>query len=109
MRVGASPHVSNWRGRVSDLRFYHRHTLYPDEAALIATRDSIEDIVRMPPEERTQRQAEKIRRYYLRHEAPDRLAGRLTTWEQARADYRAFYDSLPTTMVMEEMPTTKST
>ncbi len=54
-------------------------------------------------------QADKIRDYFLEHALPANLAEARTRLTDAQAKRDSFYQSLPTVMVMEEMPTPRET
>ena len=64
---------------------------------------------RCPRTQRTAAQADKIRDYFLEHALPARIAEARTRLIDAQAQRDAFYQSLPTVMVMEEMPTPRET
>ncbi len=109
MQIGASHHVPGWKGTIQDLRFYNQHTLTPEEVRLLAEPAAIPAILARQPGDRTKRQAAKLRDYYLNHEAPESIARLAVNLRQAQAERLAYFDSLPTTMVMEEAPTPKRT
>jgi hypothetical protein len=58
---------------------------------------------------RTAAQANKIRDYFLEHALPANLAQARTRLTTAQAQRDAFYQSLPTVMVMEDMPAPRET
>jgi hypothetical protein len=100
-RVGKSAHVPPWLGTLHDLRFYN-YTLTKQQTALLAEPESIVDIAAMRSDERTDRQASKLRQYYLEHTAPKKYASLALSVEKAREAYLNAQDALPTTMVMQE-------
>ena len=109
MQVGYSRHISGWQGSIGDLRFYQHRTLSADEASLLTEQSSLSEIVSIQASERTERQSAKLRSYFLSYAAPKRLSELSKRLDQAHSDYLDFYDSMPTTMVMEETPQPKPT
>ncbi len=109
MRFGFSPHVDSWKGLIQDLRFYNRQTLTPSAVMILAEQTSIATLISLPPNDRTATQKAKLRSYFLSHAAPDEIKKRHLTLIQRRADHLKYYDSLPTTMVMEESEHVKET
>ena len=109
MLVGGSKHLPEWKGSVSDLRFYNGRTLTPVEIAMLADPVPIEEIFEKPAEGRTEIEQKKLREYFLTHAAKGKgktLSNRIAKIEAQRIE---FIDSLPTTMVMEEASTPKET
>src|SRR6185295_97240 len=62
-----------------------------------------------PEDKRSAAQADKIRDYFLEHALPANLAEARNRLADAQAKRDAFYQSLPTVMVMEEMPAPRET
>ena len=97
-----------FHGLLDDVRIYDR-TLAPEEAQIVATAETIDQIVSIPAERRTAAQARKLRAYFVAEAAPETIR---QTWRQvvALSDRREqLVESLPTTMVMEELPTPRET
>ena len=70
-RIGAGGGPENrFHGMIGDVRVYHR-VLQAEEAAILATTDSINEIAALPPEKRTNGQTRKQRACYLEQHAPD--------------------------------------
>jgi hypothetical protein len=104
-RIGAG-NGSRFQGRIRDARAYNR-ALTASELAIVADPAAIHEIAAMG--NRTPAQSEKLRLYYLEKQAP---AGLREAWQAlvaARSARDSFYDSIPTVMVMEEMPNPKET
>ena len=105
VRIGAGGGADNrFQGNIDDVRIYDR-ALSAAEARVLAEPMAVEAIAAVPAGARSAAQADKIRDYFLAHAAP---AAVRTAWMQlrdARASRDAYYESLPTVMVMEEMPT----
>ena len=97
-----------FRGWIDDVRIY-TEALTPEQAAVVATAETLPDIARIAPADRTPGQAEKIRLAYL-----DQYAGaevqdawlHLNDLEDQRAE---MWDSFPTVMVMDEMDPPRET
>src|SRR6185503_14320705 len=66
-------------------------------------------IASLSEDKRTAAQADKIRDYFLEHALPASLAQARTRLANAQTSRDSFYQSLPTVMVMEEMPTPRET
>lgn len=109
LRIGSDGGADNrFHGRIDDVRIYQT-CLKPAEARLVATSETISEILAIPADRRTRRQADKLRAYFLERIAPRPI-------RQARQRLRALQKrkeqligSFPTTMVMQEMPTPRTT
>ena len=109
LRIGAGGGPDNrFRGSLDDVRIYNR-ALSPAEAAMLADLTSVTDIAAMPEDKRSAAQADKIRDYFLEHALPANLAEARSHLHDAQATRDDFYRSLPTVMVMEEMPMPRET
>ncbi len=109
LRIGAGGGPDNrFRGSLDDVRIYNR-ALSAAEAGMLADLTSITSIAALPEDKRTEGQADKIRDYFLEHALPARLADARTRLTDAQSKRDAFYQSLPTVMVMEEMTTPRET
>jgi hypothetical protein len=109
LRIGAGGGpASRFRGGIDDVRVYD-HVLPAEDVAVLADVVPINAIVAIPPESRCDASAHKLRLYYLEKQAPQDLRAAdlgLRTCRKALEDFDA---SLPTTMVMQEMPTPRDT
>lgn len=97
-----------FHGYIDDVRVYGR-ALSDEEVEMIATSDSITAIAALPRDQRTKRQALKLHRYFLEAAAPEAIR---QTWRDlvaARVEREQFFETIPTTMVMEEMATPRET
>ncbi|MGY8642250.1 MAG: DUF1553 domain-containing protein [Verrucomicrobiales bacterium] len=81
--VGGSKHVGNWKGEISNLRFYNTRTLETEEAKLLA-------------------KGSDPRRSFLEHSGSKEIKSAFAAMEKAKLARQKFFDSLPTTMVMVE-------
>ena len=109
LRIGAGGGPDNrFRGSLDDVRVYNR-ALSPAEAGMLADLTTVTDIAAMPEDKRSAAQADKIRDYFLEHALPVNLAEARNHLADAQTKRDTFYQSLPTVMVMEEMPTPRET
>jgi hypothetical protein len=109
LRIGAGGGPDNrFRGSLDDVRVYNR-ALSPAEVSMLADLTTVTDIAAMPEDKRSAAQADKIRDYFLEHALPVNLAEARNHLADAQAKRDTFYQSLPTVMVMEEMPTPRET
>ena len=109
MQVGFSPHIPGWEGTIRDLRFYQRRTLTQEESDLLAEPTHLADLTQIPVADRSRIQATKLTSYFLSHVASPSLSQLVERVDKAQTAYLNFYDSLPTTMVMEETAQPKPT
>src|SRR5262245_60803910 len=109
LRIGAGGGPENrFHGRIDEVRIYKR-ALSPAEAGILADLTPVTVIARLPEDKRTAAQADKIRDYFLEHALPPNISEARTRLMDAQAQRDAFYESLPTVMVMEEMPIPRQT
>jgi len=108
-RIGAGGGPgSGFHGYVDDVRIYD-HVLQPEDAGLVAVADAVNDLVAVPPEKRKRSQAHKLRTYFLEKHAPAEIQDARRTLVELRKRFQKLDDSIPTTMVMEEMKTPRPT
>ena len=106
LRIGGGQ--SAFVGEIDDVRIYQR-VLSPLEAAIVAVPESIVEILDVASNRRTAAQAAKLSDYYLRnHSSKAILAAhqKLADLRQLRQNLSA---SVPTVMVMQEMPRPRQT
>jgi hypothetical protein len=109
LRIGAGGGPENrFHGRIDEVRIYNR-ALTAAEAGILADLTPVTAIAALSEDARTAAQADKIRDYFLEHALPANLAQARTRLTTAQAQRDAFYQSLPTVMVMEEMPVARET
>jgi hypothetical protein len=97
-----------FHGLIDDVRIYDT-ALSGDEVQLLATTDSISDIAAISPDRRTREQAHKIRAYFLEQQAPPPIRQARQRVLSLRRQKEQLWEGIPTTMVMEEMPTPRDT
>jgi hypothetical protein len=108
-RIGSGGGPENrFQGSIDDVRAYHR-VLPADEVAVVANPDAVNHIASIPVAQRTSAQADKIRNYFLTTAAPEPIRQahqQLATLHREKED---LIDSIPTTMVMQEMQPRRDT
>ncbi|HEU5430271.1 MAG TPA: DUF1553 domain-containing protein, partial [Thermomicrobiales bacterium] len=97
-----------FRGQLDDVRVYRR-ALSGEEAAIVATPETIGEILARPGAERTANQSHKLAAYFLAEAAPEVIRAARQRVVELRATRDALVESFPTTMVMQEMPTPRET
>src|SRR6185437_4777285 len=80
-----------------------------DEAATLASTETIAEIIKKPAAQRTAAQAQKLRSYFLKHDAPATFRDSLARLTKARQDRAEAEKRIPPTMVMQEKPTRSDT
>ncbi|MBI5760556.1 MAG: DUF1553 domain-containing protein [Planctomycetales bacterium] len=88
-------------GLIDDVRIYRR-VLTGNEAAIVATSDSLAQILAIPVDRRTLGQRLKLDSAYLALFAAEPIRAAHTEFESLRLQRDAFVERLPTVMVMEE-------
>jgi hypothetical protein len=108
LRIGARGTGNRFHGAIQDVRTYQR-VLPADEVEMLATPDTITDIVSLPAGKRSVAQAKKLRAYYLQSDAPKRIRHAHDAVVKLRQERERLIESFPTTMVMEEMKAPRDT
>jgi hypothetical protein len=95
---------ARFHGRIDDVGVFSR-ALSSDEAELVATPETITQILELAPGARSDGQAHKLRAWYLENQAPEPIhrAHRELIDIRKRRDH--LVESFPTTMVMQEQAT----
>jgi len=95
---GAAPH---FRGKLDEVRFYRRE-LSAHEVQVLSVADTVAEIARLEPADRSAAQVAKIKEYFLRHvSAPDIRRDYLQRLKLKRQQ-RKIEEEVPTIMVMRE-------
>ena len=109
LRIGARGGAqSRFHGYIDEVEVYGV-ALTAEEAAVLATPNSIDEIAAIPRAGRSPRQLTKLRRCFLERHAPASLQQAwqdLICWQHERDQ---FVESIPTTMVMAERATPRDT
>jgi hypothetical protein len=109
LRIGAGGGPENrFHGSIDEVRIYRR-ALSAAEARMLADLTPVTAIAAIAEDKRTAAQADKIRDYFLEHALPVNIAEARRSLMDAQSKRDAFYQSLPTVMVMEEMPVPRET
>ena len=109
LRIGSGGAPGDrFHGLVSDVRVYGR-ALTAEEAGIVATPESLSELAAVPVAQRTASQAAKLRAAFLSAHAPELLRAAQASVAALREQHAKFIESLPTVMVMEEMPTPRAT
>jgi Protein of unknown function (DUF1553)/Concanavalin A-like lectin/glucanases superfamily len=109
LRIGAGGGPeSRFRGAIDELRVY-QGALAADEVQILATPQSISTILATAPEKRVDGQRLKLRTHFLTQDASPAIHAAWCQRLASARDLAALRESLPTVMVMEEMPTPRQT
>ena len=109
LRIGASGSSKpNFEGHIDEVRIYGK-VLTPEEVAVVATAETVSDIARVPPEQRTTAQADKLRLSFLNQYAPPQIRGAHKRVTQLEREREELWGRFPTVMVMEEMTPRRKT
>jgi hypothetical protein len=106
-RIGAGG-GSRFQGLIDDVVIYD-HVLPPDDVALVANSMAIQDLLKVPALRRSPAQAHKLRTYFLEKHAPAEIQQAQERLYRAKKELAKFDETIPTTMVMEEMPRPRDT
>jgi hypothetical protein len=105
LRIGTGQ--SDFTGAISDIRIFDRD-LTPDEADLLATRETVESLLKIPPDQRTGRHQRKLQRWFLTN-APDQFQEPFRRRTKLQRQRRTLFDAIPTVMVMQERENPRKT
>jgi hypothetical protein len=108
LKFGAGVFGDHFAGMIDELRVWNR-TLWVDEVSVISTPESAPQIIAIPAASRTPQQARALRAVFLESAASPALQHLAKAVLDARLARLKFVDSLPTTMVMEEMAEPRKT
>jgi hypothetical protein len=104
---GAGP-GGRFHGAIQDVRVYDE-ALAPDLAEIIATPESIDEIAAIPADRRSPGQIHKLCAWFLEKQAPELIRHAFREVDRLRRQRAALWESIPTTMVMEEAPRPRPT
>jgi mono/diheme cytochrome c family protein len=109
LRIGAGGGPeARFRGLIDELRIYH-DALDAEVVRTLAAAESITKIAALPPEKRTPPQAAKLHAYFREHAASPPIREAWREVSRLRKERTRFAESIPTTMVMEELPAPRPT
>ncbi len=92
-----------FQGALDEVRMYSR-SLEADEIKLLANADALEKIAAIPTSQRTPVQSQKLHHAFVAQAAPDELQQAYKRLFLLKQQQQYFTDTLPTLMVMEELP-----
>ncbi len=104
---GAGP-GGRFHGAIQDVRVWNE-AVRPEDAEVIATPETIDEILAVPAGRRTPGQARKLSAWFLEKQAPEAIRQAAREVDRLRRQRQALWESIPTTMVMEEMPRPRQT
>jgi len=104
---GGGP-AARFRGLIDEVRLYDRR-LKPSEAAILATPETVGQILARAKAARSGGQQQKLAACYLDQCAPAHLSGAHQQLVQLQEQREQFVESIPTVMVMEELPQPRKT
>jgi hypothetical protein len=97
-----------FRGAIADVRIYDR-VMPAEDVGILANVDTIAAIVAIDGGQRSAAQKRKLRSYFLEAHASEEIRDASARRLAARRELEEYEAALPTTMVMEEMPTPRET
>ena len=102
LRIGASgAQRPRFQGHIDDVRIY-RESLTAAQAAVVSTAESVSEIAKLVPGERTKAQLDKLRLCFLDQYAPEHIRQTWRRYIDLRRQRERLWDSFPTVMVMQE-------
>ncbi|MBL8827250.1 MAG: DUF1549 domain-containing protein, partial [Planctomycetaceae bacterium] len=108
LRIGARGPDERFRGLVDEVQLYARD-LTAEEVALLATPESVPELLKIPVAKRTPSQLAKLHAAYVAEQAPAEYRELLARHAQLREERRMFEEQLPTVMVMLDQPGLRKT
>jgi hypothetical protein len=106
LRLGGGQ--STFRGTLSDVRVYSRDLTRP-EVQRLSVLETVQQIVQIPPGQRTPAQQDKLEWMFLERHADADLNGAFKDVIRLRRELRSLHDQIPTVMVMQELPVPRQT
>lgn len=107
LRIGSGG-GNRFHGAIDDARIY-ADAITPDDVAVIANVDPIAAIVAQSPDRRSAAQRHKLRTYFLEIQAPQAIREAYVKSLGSEKELDEFDATIPTTMIMQEMPTPRDT
>ncbi|RPI74288.1 MAG: DUF1553 domain-containing protein, partial [Planctomycetaceae bacterium] len=106
-RIGRRSDSLGFHGSIDEVCIFNR-ALSPEEISTWETGEAIRAILRLGPTERTATQSERLLRFFLHQNHPEWAKLRRSLHEH-QAQVLRFEQSLPTTMVMRDLPEKRNT
>jgi hypothetical protein len=107
-RLGAGGPAGRLRGAIDELRVY-RACLPADEVALIATPATPAKILATPVQDRPAAETKKLQAYFIAEHADAVLRAESEQLASLKREQQLLLDSIPTTMVMEDVSPRRDT
>jgi len=108
LEIGNRKLGNPFKGRLDDFRIYSR-LLSPAEIAGLALDEPARASLAMSAGQRSKNQKEKLRAYFLTHDAPEPLRVAFASRQQAEAHKEDLDWTVPSSMVMDEMEKPRDT
>jgi hypothetical protein len=109
LRIGAGAGPGGrFHGAIQDVRLWHE-VVAGETVAIAATPEPIDALHAIPPDRRTPGQAAKLRAWFLEVHAPQEFQAAARAVDELRRQRQALQESIPTTMVMQELPRPRDT
>ena len=108
LQFGVQGEVDFLDGLLDETRFY-KSALKPDDIRVLATAESIEQIIAISAEDRTAGEQEKIFRLFMGRYVVEPTRGLYGRWESLQQERELFLRQVPTVMVMQENPQPRRT
>jgi hypothetical protein len=96
-----------FRGLIDEVRIFDR-PLHEAEIGQLAGKDPLRQALATPSKQRSQSQQDQLRRHYLNARVPN-YAGVSNTRAEARRKLKELQDTVPSVMVMSELPKSRRT
>jgi len=109
LRIGAGGGAGSRFVGAIDEPGVHAAALDAGDIQVLATKESITEILRIPSARRTEGQARKLRGCFLATDAPDSVRALHARIHFLQTAIDELAESIPTTMVMEELPAPRAT
>jgi hypothetical protein len=109
LRIGAGGGIGKRFVGAIDEPSVYAAAVTAEDIQVLATKESITEIVRIPAASRSEGQARKLRNYFLATDAPVSISEMHAQIRAARTALAELIESIPTTMVMEELPSPRAT
>ena len=97
---GGGGSAARFCGQIDDVRIFSRD-LSATEIAILATSDSIQQLLKNPPQENSYGSL-KLREYFLEQQAPSALQDIRRRAREDRWRYERYAEAIPTVMVMQD-------
>ena len=109
LRIGSAGGSENrFQGLIDDVRIYSV-VLSQRDVEIVATPESISEIAALEQSKRSSYQSKKISAYFLDQYAPEGIQLAWRELLRRRTERDEFYESIPTSMVMQEMENPRDT